>query len=56
MKIVTGRDANDAWRLSLPKDACRYLGWGPGDTVEVSVPARDQIVLKKVDDDNNSKI
>ena len=48
MKIVTGRDSNDAWRMSLPKDACRHLGWAPGDTIEVSVSSKNQIVLSKV--------
>ena len=37
MKLVTGKNPNDAWRLSLPKDGCRALGWTPGDTITVKV-------------------
>lgn len=47
MKLVTGKDPNDAWRLSLPKDACRHLGWIPGDTIKVSVK-KEEIILTKV--------
>jgi AbrB family looped-hinge helix DNA binding protein len=46
MKIVTGKNPNDAWRISLPKDACRHLGWGPGDTIEVAVQG-EQILLRR---------
>jgi len=35
MKIVTGKNPNDAWRMSLPKSICRALGWGPGDAIAV---------------------
>jgi bifunctional DNA-binding transcriptional regulator/antitoxin component of YhaV-PrlF toxin-antitoxin module len=49
MKLVTGHDKNDAWRLSLPKDACRHLGWAPGDTIIVSVSREGKMVLEKVE-------
>lgn len=47
MKIVTGTDPNDAWKLSLPKDGCRYLNWGPGDTIIVSVTKHGMKLEKK---------
>jgi len=46
MKIVTGSNPNDAWRMSLPKDACRELGWAPGDTVRVSVEGHKMVLVK----------
>jgi hypothetical protein len=47
MKLTTGAK-HDAWRLSLPKDACRYLGWAPGDTIIVSVSRDGLKLIKKV--------
>jgi hypothetical protein len=48
MKIVTGKDPHDAWKVSLPKDACRYLNWKPGDTVVFSVTKNGMAISKKV--------
>ena len=48
MKIVTGKSPNDAWRMSLPKDACRHLGWAPGDTIEISVSHSGELILKRM--------
>jgi hypothetical protein len=48
MKLVTGHDPNDAWRLSLPKDGCRALGWNPGDTITVKVVGNTLRLVKVV--------
>lgn len=46
MKVVTGRDKNDAWRISLPKKASRRLGISPGDTVCVQETKKGFLVVK----------
>ena len=48
MKIVSGNNPNDAIKVSLPKDALKHLGWKRGDTVEISVIGKKQIVMEKV--------
>jgi bifunctional DNA-binding transcriptional regulator/antitoxin component of YhaV-PrlF toxin-antitoxin module len=46
MKIVSGNNPNDAIRISLPKDALAHLGWGRGDTIEVSVSGQKMVLAK----------
>ena len=48
MILISGKDVNSAWRLSLPKDGCRVLGWAPGDTITVSVVGKTMKLVKVV--------
>ncbi len=47
MQVVAGKDKNSAWRISLPKEACRRLGISPGDTVNVKETASGFKVEKR---------
>ena len=46
MKVIAGKDPNSAWRISLPKEACRRLGISPGDTVCVQETKKGFVVVK----------
>ena len=47
MKVIAGTDPNSAWRISLPKEACRRLGISPGDAVCVRETKTGFVVVKK---------
>jgi len=47
MRLVSGKNPNDAIRMSLPKDALRHLKWEKGDIIKVSIDGK-KIVLEKV--------
>jgi AbrB family looped-hinge helix DNA binding protein len=47
MQVVSGKDKNSAWRISLPKEACRRLGISPGDAVDVRETKTGFVVVKK---------
>jgi bifunctional DNA-binding transcriptional regulator/antitoxin component of YhaV-PrlF toxin-antitoxin module len=47
MKVIAGKDPNSAWRISLPKEACRRIGIFPGDSVCVRETKTGFLVVKK---------
>lgn len=49
MRITTEKNPCASWRVVLPKDACRFLGWKPGDTVKVEVAGNGMLITKMPD-------
>jgi len=47
IKVIGGTDPNGAWRISLPKEACRRLGIAPRDTVIVQETRAGLSIRKK---------